>query len=99
MGMLFECGFRIRLLAGFHFAHSHSGIVNMVLEVYMMASDFYCKLIYNFKLTNSSCQVCFFIFLQQDDSAAGNDKDFERFPCMIQYVIFPPHSTTNLSER
>jgi hypothetical protein len=49
--------FRMRLQEGFSFAHSTSGIINMLLEVTMQAG-------------------------------------YDTHPCVVQYVLFPPHQAT-----
>lgn len=56
----------MRIKEGFSFAHSAAGIINMVLEVKMSAS-------------NSNSQ--------------------DTLPCIIQYVLFPPHSTSRSDSR
>ncbi|XP_013407252.1 KICSTOR complex protein SZT2 isoform X2 [Lingula anatina] len=56
---------KIRLQEGFHFAHTSSGIVNMVVE------------------------------MQMKDPKCEDDTELQ--PCVMQYVLFPPHTTTKES--
>ncbi|KAK7862806.1 hypothetical protein R5R35_004159 [Gryllus longicercus] len=62
---------KMRLQEGFNFAHSTSGIINMVLEVQMKGGTDI-----------------------PDVPSETDEEETGIFPCVIQYVLFPPHTTS-----
>ncbi|KDR22159.1 hypothetical protein L798_02722 [Zootermopsis nevadensis] len=76
---------KMRLQEGFSFAHSTAGIINMVLEVQMKGE--------------ACCGAS-----HLEDIGNGNRNEDEKWkdslrPCVIQYVMFPPHTTSSNSKE
>lgn len=77
---------RIRLSEGFNFAASGEGIINMVIELPMKVKS---------SRTNCSpkvilCDPDLVLCLQ----GTSGDVDRESHSCIVQYILFPPHSTS-----
>ena len=94
----FSCS-RIRLQEGFNFAHANSGIVNMVVEVDVkVTAETVCHWI--FVSLQCSCLIAWqcpvnLVSLNQNAETEGGYQDTgETCPCVVQYIVFPPHIKT-----
>ena len=78
----------MRLQEGFHFAQTLCGVVNLMIEVDVKRPDDCSEP--TPPETNPS-----------DDSAGAHiedgcsEKTSDVSPCVVQYVMFPPHTTTS----
>lgn len=98
---------RIRQYEGFHFAASGEGIVSMVMELPMKVrktaspvlcapSGTYCQCLYSslssvlrshmYDLVSATFNVL--------PQGIGGDTDRESHSCIVQYILFPPHTTS-----
>lgn len=94
------CVYRIRLSEGFHFAASGDGIVSMVMELPMRVQEdqlflfpfpffflFFYPFLFLFPTVTVLLHLCF-----QGMSAVEADR--ESHSCIVQYILFPPHSAS-----
>lgn len=100
------CVCRIRLSEGFHFAASGEGIVSMVMELPMRVQEdqlllfpillllpfpffflFFYPFLFLFPTVTVLLHLCF-----QGMSAVEADR--ESHSCIVQYILFPPHSAS-----
>lgn len=86
------CVCRIRLSEGFHFAASGEGIVNMAIELPMRVKED-GRLGYLWELwALPGCNGRMLLVCVQGMS--GVDADRESHSCIVQYILFPPHSAS-----
>lgn len=91
---------RIRQYEGFHFAASGEGIVSMVMELPMKVreppSATFCQRLLP-SLVRRAAQPpvrCASTTFNVRPQGIGGDTVRESHSCIVQYILFPPHTTS-----